>query len=128
MPPEKGAELQGVRDGLRCEVLVAEGDDLALGHKARELGLSGVGEAAELHAADLRTRSWGQMCNGRAAAEKVRIGLVGVLAGVMVLEGLERGVGLVFVPGGEVLGILGKKDVSRCMTYTHTIFMIKYKS
>lgn len=109
---EEGAEGQRVGDGLSCEVLVAEGDDLALGYEAGELRLSGVGETAELHATNLGARGRGQMCDGPAGAEEVWVGWVGIFAGVLVLKGLKRRVGLVLVPCGEIFGVLGE-SVSR---------------
>jgi len=52
VPAEERAEFE--RGGQRevGEVLVAEGDDLALGNEERELGFADIGERGELHAVD----------------------------------------------------------------------------
>lgn len=55
------AELEGVGDGEVGKVLLAEGDDLALGDEAGELVLAGVGESAQLDALDLCADGGGEV-------------------------------------------------------------------
>ena len=53
MPAEIPAEIERLLDKQLGKVLAAEGDDLALGHEARQLVLAGRTKAAEIDAADL---------------------------------------------------------------------------
>lgn len=50
---EVAAEVEGLADGQVGEVLLAEGDDLALGDEAGELVLASLGQLAQLDAVDL---------------------------------------------------------------------------
>lgn len=103
---EVASELEGLGDGQVGQVLVAEGHDLALGDEARQLVLAGGRELGELDAPDLGAGLGRQVGDGHSVAEKLRVGWVGVLAVLDVLEGFERGVLLLGVPGGEVVGVL----------------------
>lgn len=77
-----------------------------------ELGLSGVRERAELHAPDLGADARGEVGDLEAGpqrgggGEEVRVRGVCFVAGVNVLVGLQGGVFLVGVPGGEVVRVL----------------------
>ncbi len=53
MPAEIPAEIERLLDKQLGKVLAAEGDDLALGHEARQLVLAACTKAAEMDAADL---------------------------------------------------------------------------
>lgn len=113
LPAEVAAELEGLLNGQVLEVLVAEGDDLALGDEARQLVLAGVVELAELDAADLGADGGRQVGDGHLVlGQQVRVGRVGVLAVVIVLEGLERRVLLVGVPGREVVRVLWRSGLA----------------
>lgn len=112
VPAKVPAKLKGLVNGQVGKVLGAERDDLALGHKARELVFAGVAERAELDAADLGADAGGEVRHGRPGGEEVRVGRVGVLAVLDVLKGLEGRVLLLGVPCGEVVGVLGVGVVS----------------
>ena len=108
---EVGAVVEGLLDGQVGKVLVPEGDDLALGDEAGELVLAGVGQLAQLDAAHLGAGGWRQVGELDAAVLGKEVGVrrVGVLAVLVVLEGLERGILLSWVPGWEVVGVLYKE-------------------
>jgi hypothetical protein len=113
IPAKVAAELEGLLNGQVLEVLVAEGHDLALGDEARQLVLAGVVELAELDAADLGADGGRQVGDGHLVlGQQVRVGRVGVLAVVIVLEGLERRVLLVGVPGREVVRVLWRSGLA----------------
>lgn len=103
-----GAVVEGLVDGQVGKVLVAEGDDLALGDEAGELVLAGVGQAAQLDAVDLGADGGREVCDLGAGGQEVREGRVRILAVVVVIKVLERRVFLVGVPCGQVIGILSR--------------------
>lgn len=89
VPAEVAAVLERRVDGQVGEVLVPEGDHLALGHEARQLVLARATEGAELDAPDLGADRRGQVGDGGdALGEEVRVRRVGVLAVLVVLKGL----------------------------------------
>lgn len=106
------AELEGLLDGQIAEVLVAEGDDLALGNEAGELVFAGVAEGGELDALDFGANGWGEVGDGCALREKVGEGWVRVFAVLVMLKRLEWGVLVVGVPSWEVVRVLGDGKVS----------------
>lgn len=108
---KEGAVLEGLGDGQGGEVLVAEGDDLAFGHQVGELRLAGVGELTQLDAADFRARGGRDIRYRGGSSEDLGVGGVGVLAHVVVLEGLEGRVLLLGVPGREVVRVLWEKGL-----------------
>jgi len=99
VPAEICAVVERLLDREVGKVLVPEGDDLALGHVARELVLSGGGEAAELGAVDLGA-DCGREVNGLgdAVGEQIWIGRVGVLAVLGVLKWRQGRVFLCWIP------------------------------
>lgn len=108
------AKLEGVGDGEVGKVLLAEGDNLALGDVAGELVLAGVVERGQLDAVDLGANGRGEVGDGGALGEEVGERGVGVLAVLVVLKGREGRVDDAAVPSGQVVRILG--CVSTCDT------------
>lgn len=111
LPAKVRAILERLLDREVGKVLVAEGDDLALGHEPRELVLAGAAEGRELDATDFGADGRSQVCQGDAVGEQVREGRVRVLAGLAVLEGLEGRECCGAVPGWEVVRVLGEVSI-----------------
>lgn len=88
------------------KVLGAESDDLALGNVVREFILAGIAELGQLNTADLATDAGSQVGDLRTLRQEVGIGCVGVLAMLLVLEGLERTPGLCAVPCRKIVDVL----------------------
>lgn len=100
------AILQRVLDGDIGKVLAAERHDLALRNEACELVLARIAQGAELDASDLSPGGRGKVADCHAFWKQVRVRRIGILAVFDVFERLERGVFLLGIPGGQVLGIL----------------------
>jgi hypothetical protein len=107
IPAKVRPKLEGLFDRQVGKVLVAEGDHLALRHEPRQLVLARCAERGELDALDLGADGRGEMGHRDGAlGQEVGIRRVGVLAVFVVLEGLERGILFVAVPGWEVVRVL----------------------
>jgi hypothetical protein len=107
MAPKISPEIQGVLYGEGGEVLVAEGDDLALCDEEGELVFAFIGQFRELHTGDFGARGRGELLDLGAGEEQVGEGRVCVEAVLGVCEGFEGWVFLAVVPDGEVVGELG---------------------
>lgn len=104
------AVLQRVGDRQVRKVLVAEGNDLALGHVQRQLVLAGVGQRRQLDALDLAADGGRQVGARDALGEQVGERGIGILAVLGVSEGLQGRVDDGLVPGGEVVCVLSKLE------------------
>lgn len=87
--------------------MIAKGNDFTLGYESGEFVLAGCAEGAELDALNFGADGWGEVVYVDALGEQVWVGRVGVLAVFYVVEWLEGAVFLFWVPGGEVVRVLG---------------------
>lgn len=71
-----------------------------------QLILASIGERRELDASHFRADEGSELCDLGAAGEKVGIGGVGILAVLVVLKGLKRGILLCWVPCGKIVRVL----------------------
>jgi hypothetical protein len=106
MTTEVASELESFCNGKIGKVLVSEGYYFALRDVAGEFVFAGIGETAQLNALDLSTDSGSEMGDLCVGSDEVGEAGVGVFAVVVVLKGFEGRVDLVFVPCGEIIGIL----------------------
>jgi len=115
IPAKVRSELESLLNGEVGEILVTEGDYLALGHESRQLVLAGIAQRRQLDTSDLCADGRSQVghCHG-SLGQQVRIGCVGVLAVLIVLERLEGRILLVAVPGREVVRVLGFGSATVC--------------
>lgn len=112
MTTEVASELESFCNGKIGKVLVSEGYYFALRDVAGEFVLAGIGETAQLNALNLSTdcgSEMGDLCVGFNEVGKARVGIFAVF---VVLEGLEGRIDLVFVPCGEIVGILTSRWVN----------------
>ena len=100
------AVLEGVGDGELGEVLVAEGDDFALGDEAGELVFASVGQGGELNTLDGCANSWSEIDAVCALWKKVFEAEIGILAVIVVLKRSQRTILLIWIKGWEVVGVL----------------------
>lgn len=71
-----------------------------------QLILASVGERRELDASHFRADGGSEIRDLDAAGKEIGIGGVGILAVLIVLKGLQRGVLLCWVPCGKVVRVL----------------------
>ncbi len=100
------AKVKSLLDGQIGKVLLAEGYDLALGYEARELTLTGAAQLAQLDATDLSANGRSEVGDLSALRKELGVRRVGILAGIVVLERLQRRVLLLGIPSREVVLIL----------------------
>ena len=99
-------KLEGIGDGEVGKVLVPKGHYLAFSNISGQLVLSSVTEGAELNPPDLGANGWCEMVYTDALWEKLRVGCVGIFSVVIVFEWFDRRIFLLWIPSGEVMGIL----------------------
>lgn len=100
MTAKVAPEVESFVDWEISEVLAAEGDDLALGDEAGELVFAGVGEGAQLDAADFCPDGGSEVCDLCALGEEVFVRSIGILPVFVMLELGQWRVLLVRVPSG----------------------------
>lgn len=98
--------LECLVDGEISEILVAEGNDFALGDETGKLVLASVGEGGELDALDFSANGWGEVDGGDSLWEEVLVRCICVLAVLVVLECGQWTVLLLWVEGWEVVLVL----------------------
>lgn len=112
MTPEVASELESFCNGKVGKILVSEGYYFALRDVAGEFVLASIGETAQLNALNLSTdcgSEMGDLCVGFDEVGKARVGIFAVF---VVLERFEGRIDLVFVPCGEIVGILTSRSVN----------------
>lgn len=106
MTPEVASELESFCNGKVGKVLVSEGYYFPLCDVAGEFVLASIGETAQLNTLNLSTDSGSEMRDLCVGFDEVGKARVGIFAVFVMLEGLEGRVDLIFVPCGEIVGIL----------------------
>jgi hypothetical protein len=106
MTSEVASELESFCNRKIGKVLVSEGYYLTLGNVAGEFVFAGIGETAQLNALNLSTDSRSEVGDLCVGLDEVREARVGIFAVFVVLERFEGRIDLVFVPCGEIVGIL----------------------
>lgn len=106
VPTKVFAKLEGLLDGQIRKILLSKGDHLALRHEPSKLVLAGVGQGAKLDAPYLSANGGSEVSYSRALWEEVLVGGVGILAVLVMLKRLQRGILLFWIPDREVMRIL----------------------
>src|SRR3569833_874396 len=100
------SEVERFLDGQVGEILLPERHDLAFSNETGELILPGIVQLAELFVLFFCVVCWGEVRHFSALRKQVRIGGIGVLPMLMMLEWFERWVFLLGIPGLELILIL----------------------
>jgi hypothetical protein len=91
MPSEVSTKGNSLINREIGEILVAKDKDLTLGSKKRKLVFCFVRKRGELDSGDLSASCGRELLSSHSWVEEIFQGRIGVFAGVMVCEGLQRG-------------------------------------